>query len=57
MLNELTQEQFEKVLEMLILYNQMTPSTTNVYLTEKSIIEAYHYMSSQSKELFKQIGN
>jgi|TARA_B110000902_G_scaffold253425_1_gene316048 hypothetical protein len=53
MLNELTQEQFEKVLEMLILYNQMTPSTKNVYLTEKSIIEAYQFMSSKGNELFK----
>ena len=35
MLNRLTQDQFEHILNALILYNQLTPPTTNVYLSEK----------------------
>ena len=32
MLNKFTQEQFEHILNVLILYNQLTPKETIVYL-------------------------
>ena len=50
MLNKFSQEQFEHILNMLILYNQLTPKTTEVYLNEKSIKEALNFMNTTGKE-------
>lgn len=56
MLNKLTQKQFEHILDMLILYNQITPPEKEVFLTEKSIKEAFNFMNGQGKEFAKQLG-
>ena len=56
MLNKLTQEQFEHILNVLILYNHLTPKTTEVFLNEKSINKAFHFMRTQGKDLSKQLG-
>ena len=56
MLNKLSQEQFEHILNVLILYNQLTPKTTEVYLNEKSINQAFQFMRKQGKDLSKQLG-
>lgn len=56
MLEQLTQEQFEHILDVLILYNQVTPKTTEVFLNEKSIKEAFSFMSNQGKDLATKLG-
>mgnify|MGYP001404794414 CR=1 FL=1 len=56
MLNRLTQKQFEHILDILILYNQVTPLTTEVFLTEKCIKEAFNFMNSQGKDMANQLG-
>ena len=56
MLKKLSQEQFEHILNVLILYNQLTPKTTEVYLNEKSINQAFQFMRNQGKDLSKQLG-
>ena len=56
MLNRLTQDQFEHILNALILYNQLTPPTTNVYLSEKSIKEAFNFINTQGKDVANQLG-
>lgn len=56
MLNKLTQEQFEHILNVLILYNQLTPKDTEVYLNEKSINKAFKFMNTQGKDLSDQLG-
>ena len=56
MLNRLTQDQFEHILNALILYNQLTPSTIKVYLNEKSIKEAFNFINTQGKDVANQLG-
>ena len=56
MLNRLTQDQFEHILNALILYNQLTPPTTKVYLNEKSIKEAFTFINTQGKDVASQLG-
>tara|TARA_B100000941_G_C28240086_1_gene416051 strand:+ start:372 stop:542 length:171 start_codon:yes stop_codon:yes gene_type:complete len=53
---KLTQEQFEHILNVLILYNHLTPKETEVFLNEKSINKAFHFMRTQGKDLSKQLG-
>lgn len=48
---KLNQEQFEHILNMLILYKQMNPKK-DVYLNEDSIKEALHFMNSIKSNLF-----
>ena len=56
MLNRLTQDQFEHILDVLILYNQLTPPTTEVFLSEKSIKEAFNFINTQGKDVANQLG-
>ena len=42
---QLTQEQFQHVLDVLILFKQMNPKK-DVYLNESSIKEAFHFMEN-----------
>ena len=56
MLNKFSQDQFEHILNVLILYNQLTPKTTEVYLNEKSIKEALNFMNTNGKEFSDKLG-
>ena len=56
MLNKFTQEQFEHIFNVLILYNQLTPKETEVYLNEKSIKEAFNFMNTTGKEFSDKLG-
>ena len=55
MFENLTQEQFEHILDILILYKQVNPGK-NVYLNEKCIKDAIHFMNNAGKEMAKQLG-
>jgi len=55
MYERLSQEQFEHILNLLIVYKQCDRNT-NVYLNEKSIKEAIHFMNNSGKEMAKQLG-
>ena len=55
MINKLTQEQFEHILQVLILYKQLSKDK-EVSLSEKSIKEAFHFMSNQGEDLANQLG-
>ena len=54
-LENLSQEQFDHILDLLILYPQASKGK-NVYLNEKSIKEAIHFMNNAGKEMAKQLG-
>ena len=54
-LNNLTDEQFNHLLDLLILYKQ-TNKEKEVFLNEKSIKEAIHFMNNAGKEMAKQLG-
>ena len=54
-LENLSQEQFDHILDLLILYAQANKGK-NVYLNEKSIKEAIHFMNNAGKEMAKQLG-
>jgi len=56
MLNKFTQEQFEHILNVLILYNQLTPKETIVYLNEKSIKDSMHFMNTTGKQFSDKLG-
>ena len=56
MLNKFTQEQFEHILNILILYNQLTPKETLVYLNEKSIKDSIHFMNTTGKQFSDKLG-
>ena len=56
MLNKFTQEQFEHILNVLILYNQLTPKETIVYLNEKSIKDSIHFMNTTGKQFSDKLG-
>ncbi len=55
MLEKLTQDQFEHVINLLILYNQVTPPEKEVYLNEKSIKEALNFMKNEGKEFAEKL--
>ena len=55
MLDRLTQEQFEHILNLLIVYKQANRQKT-VYLNETSIKEAFHFMNTVGKEMGDQLG-
>ena len=57
-LENLSQEQFEHILDLLICYRQMnsTEKVKNVFMSEKSIKEAIHFMNNAGKEMAKQLG-
>ena len=54
-LENLTQEQFEHILNLLIVYAQ-TNRGKKVYLNEKCIKEAIHFMNNAGKEMASQLG-
>ncbi len=54
MLN-INQQQFEHILDILILYKQLNPNK-DVYLNENSIKEAFHFMNTRGKDFASQIG-
>ena len=54
MLERLSQAQFEHIIDVLILYKQL--SHKKVTLSEKSIKEAFHFMRNQGKDLSEQLG-
>ena len=56
MLDILSQEQFDHILNVLILYNQLTPPTVEVFLTEKSIKEAFNFINTRGKDVANQLG-
>ena len=55
MFENLTQEQFEHILDMLILYKQTNPKKV-VYLNEKSVKDAIHFMNTTGREFANQLG-
>ena len=55
MFENLTQEQFEHILDMLILYKQVNPNK-NVYLNEKCVKEALHFMNTTGQRFASQLG-
>ena len=55
MLDILSQEQFEHILNLLIVYKQCNKDK-DVNLNEKSIKEAIHFMKNPGKEMAKQLG-
>lgn len=54
-LNNLTDEQFEHLLNLLILYKQ-TNKDKDVFLNEKSIKDAIHFMNTVGKDMASQLG-
>ena len=54
MLEKLTQEQFNHIIDVLILYNKLTPD--DVYLNESSIKKAFIFMNTQGKQFADQLG-
>tara|TARA_B100001057_G_C22059904_1_gene647899 strand:- start:122 stop:304 length:183 start_codon:yes stop_codon:yes gene_type:complete len=54
-LENLTQQQFDHILDLLIIYAQANKGK-NVYLNEKSIKEAIHFMNNAGKEMAKHLG-
>ena len=55
MLDKISQEQFEHILNVLIVYKQSNKDK-DVYLNEKSIKEAFHFMNNYGKEMANQLG-
>ena len=55
MFESLTQEQFEHVLDILILYKQANPNK-NIYLNEKCAKDAIHFMNTTGKQFASQLG-
>jgi hypothetical protein len=55
MFERLEQEQFDHILNMLILYKQTHPKK-DVYLNQKSILEAFEFMSGKGKDIAEQLG-
>ena len=55
MLENLTQEQFEQIINIVILYKQVHPNK-NVYLNEKYIKEAINFMNTTGKQFASQLG-
>ena len=55
MFENLSQEQFEQIIDIVILYKQANPKK-NVYLNEKCIKEAIHFMNTTGKQFASQLG-
>ena len=55
MLENLTQEQFEQIINIVILYKQVHPNK-NVYLNEKCVKEALNFMNTTGKQFASQLG-
>ena len=55
MFENLTQEQIEHILDMLILYKQVNPNK-NVYLNEKCVKDAIHFMNTTGQKFASQLG-
>ena len=55
MFENLTQEQFEHILDILILYKQVNPDK-NVYLNEKCVKDAIHFMNTTGQRFSSQLG-
>jgi len=55
MFENLSQEQFEQILDVLILYKQLNNKKT-VTLSEKSVKEAFHFMNTTGKQFASQLG-
>ena len=52
-LENLSQQQFEHILDLLIIYSQAT-NNKKVYLNEKCIKESIHFMNNSGKEMANQ---
>jgi hypothetical protein len=55
MFENLNQEQFEHILDILILYKQVNPNK-NVYLNEKCVKDAIHFMNTTGQRFASQLG-
>jgi len=55
MFENLSQEQFEQIIDVLILYKQLNNKKT-VTLSEKSVKEAFHFMNTAGKQFASQLG-
>jgi hypothetical protein len=55
MFENLSQEQFEHILDILILYKQINP-TKNVYLNEKCTKDAIQFMNTTGKQFASKLG-
>lgn len=55
MFENLTQEQFEHILDIMILYKQVNP-TKNIYLNEKCVKNAIHFMNTTGQKFASQLG-
>ena len=55
MFENLTQEQFEQIIDIIIVYKQANPNK-NVYLNEKWAKEAIHFMNTTGKQFASQLG-
>ena len=55
MFENLTQEQFEHILDILILYKQVNPKK-DIYLNEKCAKDAIHFMNTTGQKFASQLG-
>ena len=55
MFENLSQEQFDQIIEVLILYKQLN-NKKKVTLSESSVKEALHFMNNEGKKYASQIG-
>ena len=55
MFENLTQEQFEHILDILILYKQLHPNK-DIYLNEKCVKDAIHFMNTTGQRFASQLG-
>ena len=55
-LRKFTQKEFDHIIELLILYKTVTPPETEVYLNEKSIMEAFVFMNNHGKQFADKLG-
>ena len=55
MFENLDQEQFEHIIEVLILFKQTNPKKT-VTLSEKSVKEAFKFLNTAGKQFASQLG-
>ena len=55
MFENLDQEQFEHIIEVLILYKQTNPKKT-VTLSEKSVKEAFNFLNTTGRQFASQLG-
>ena len=55
MLENISQEQFEHIINLLIVYKQFNPNK-DVYLSEKSIKDAMTFMTTTGKQYANKLG-